>query len=143
MVWWYWMVLGAIFFGTELMLIDAQFYLVFMGISAAIVGLLGMFGIAMPEWAEWVTFGVLSLVSFFTFRKSLYNKIRGGVEGFRESLAGETITVSSDLAAGSDGRIAYRGSEWTALNVGTQNIAGGSKAKVVKVDGLTLHISAD
>ena len=65
------------------------------------------------------------------------------MEGFRDSMSGETVTVPSDLASGSDARIAHRGSEWTALNVGTADIAGGSKAKVVKVDGLTLHISAD
>ena len=78
MTWWSWMVLGAILLGAELLAIDAQFYLVFLGISAALVGLASLLGIAMPEWAQWTTFAVLSLISFFTFRKSLYDKIRGG-----------------------------------------------------------------
>ena len=143
MIWWAWLVVGALVFSAELMFIDAQFYLVFIGISAALVGLAGMFGVPMPEWAQWITFAVLSLVFFFTFRKTLYEKIRGGMEGFRESLAGEKITVPADLEAGKDTRIAHRGSDWTALNVGETDIAGGSKATVVKVDGLTLHIRAD
>ena len=143
MIWWYWMLIGAMLFGAELMFVDAQFYLIFIGISAALVGLAGMLGITLPEWAQWLTFAVLSLVFFFTFRKMLYEKIRGGMEGFRDSLAGETVTVPADLAAGSDARIAHRGSDWTALNVGEKDIAGGSKATIVKVDGLTLHISAD
>jgi len=143
MTWWYWMILGALLFGAELVFVDAQFYLVFLGISAALVGLAGMLGIAMPEWAQWVAFSALSLTFFFTFRKSLYTKIRGGMEGFRDSLAGETVTVPTDLSTGSDTRLPHRGSDWTALNVGQSDIAGGSKAKVVKVDGLTLHISAD
>lgn len=143
MIWWAWLVIGALLFSAELMFIDAQFYLVFIGISAALVGLAGMFGVALPEWAQWIAFAVLSLVFFFTFRKTLYEKIRGGMEGFRESLAGETVTVPADLAAGQDTRLAHRGSDWTALNVGDKDIAGGSKATVVKVDGLTLHVRAD
>lgn len=143
MIWWAWLVIGALLFGAELMFVDAQFYLVFIGISAALVGLAGMFGVTLPEWAQWLTFAVLSLVFFFTFRKTLYEKIRGGMEGFRESLAGETVTVPADLAAGQDARLSHRGSDWTALNVGDNDIAGGSKATVVKVDGLTLHIRAD
>jgi membrane protein implicated in regulation of membrane protease activity len=72
MTWWGWMILGAVLLGAELFAIDAQFYLVFLGISAALVGLAGMVGIAMPEWAQWTAFASLSLIAFFTFRKSLY-----------------------------------------------------------------------
>ena len=39
MEWWHWMVLGAVVLGAELMFVDAQFYLVFIGLSAALVGL--------------------------------------------------------------------------------------------------------
>ena len=39
MTWWGWMVLGAVLFGAELFAVDAQFFLVFLGLSAAIVGL--------------------------------------------------------------------------------------------------------
>ncbi len=83
MTWWGWMVLGAVLFGAELFAVDAQFFLVFLGVSAAIVGLAGMIGISAPEWVQWLAFAFLSLVSMFTFRRSLYQKIRGGVEGFK------------------------------------------------------------
>ena len=33
MTWWSWMVLGAVLLGVELFAIDAQFYLVFLGIA--------------------------------------------------------------------------------------------------------------
>ena len=42
MTWWAWMILGAVLFGAELFAIDAQFYLVFLGVSAAIVGLVAL-----------------------------------------------------------------------------------------------------
>jgi len=143
MTWWGWLVLGAVLLGAELVAIDAQFYLVFLGVSAAVVGLAGMFGLVMPEWAQWMAFAVLSLVFFFTFRKSLYNKIHVGVVGFRENLTGDTVDVELDLAAGAEARIDYRGTKWTAKNIGNETIAGGSKARVVKADGLTLHVEAE
>ncbi len=62
MLWWHWMVLGAVILGAELLAIDAQFYLVFLGVSAALVGLAGLVGISMPEWVQWTTFATLSLI---------------------------------------------------------------------------------
>ena len=143
MTWWGWMVLGAVLLGAELFAIDAQFYMVFLGLSAAMVGLAGLFGLAMPEWAQWVAFATLSLVFFFTFRKALYENIRGGAVGFRATLTGNTVNVDTDLAAGAEARIDYRGTKWTAKNIGNETIAGGSKARVVKADGLTLHVEAE
>ncbi|MEL7185120.1 MAG: NfeD family protein [Pseudomonadota bacterium] len=143
MAWWMWMVLGAVILGAELMVVDAQFYLVFIGISAALVGLADLVGINMPEWAQWTAFGVISLISFFTFRQTLYEKIRGGVEGFRETLDGDTIRIQEDLAAGAEARVEFRGSKWTTRNVGGDTIAAGTRAKVVRVDGLTLHVEPE
>ena len=142
MTWWSWMILGAILLGAELFAIDAQFYLVFLGVAAALVGFAGLFGIAMPEWAQWMAFASLSLISFFTFRKSLYAKIRGGAIGFRETLSGATVNVDEDLAPGAETRLEYRGTKWTVRNVGDVPISAGTRATVVEVDGLTLRIKA-
>lgn len=143
MVWWQWMVIGAILLSAEMFAIDAQFYLVFIGVSAALVGLAGLFGVDMVLWVQWAVFGALSLISMFTFRRQLYEKIRGNVEGFRDSLAGESVQVKEDLASGSETRLEYRGTKWTVRNSGSATISGGSRAKVIKVDGLTLYIEAE
>lgn len=143
MTWWSWMILGAVLLGTEMFAIDAQFYLVFLGISAAIVGLAGLFGLSSPEWVQWVAFAVMALVCFFTFRRSLYEKIRSGAKGFSETMTGSHVDVRSGIAPGGETRLQFRGSEWTARNIGEQEIASGSRAEIVNVDGLTLHIRAD
>lgn len=143
MIWWGWMILGAVLLGAELFAVDAQFYLVFLGVSAALVGLLGLFGIALPEWGQWLAFAALSLFFFFTFRRTLYLKIRGGGEVYPETMSGETIDVSADIEAGKEIRSPYRGSDWTVRNVGEETIKAGSRAKVVNVNGLTLHVVAD
>jgi membrane protein implicated in regulation of membrane protease activity len=95
MTWWAWMILGAVLFGAELFAIDAQFYLVFLGVSAAIVGLLSLLGLAAPEWVEWLVFAGLALISMFTFRKALYEKIRGNVPGFRSGMAAAHVLAET------------------------------------------------
>jgi membrane protein implicated in regulation of membrane protease activity len=137
------MILGAVLLGAEMFAVDAQFYLVFLGVSAALVGLLGLFGIAIPEWGQWLAFAVLSLFFFFTFRRTLYRKIRGGGENYPESISGESITIAEELQPGGEIRTQYRGSDWTVRNVGELKIGSGSRARVVNVVGLTLHVTAE
>ena len=142
MTWWGWMIIGALLLGAELFAIDAQFYLVFLGISAALVGLAGLFGIVMPEWGQWMAFAALSLLSFFTFRKGLYEKIRGGAIGFHETLSGNSVDVPQQLEPGAESRLEYRGTKWTVRNVGESPIPAGTRATIVAVDALTLRIKA-
>ena len=143
MIWWGWMILGVVLLSVELFAVDAQFYLVFLGVSAALVGVAATLGIALPEWGQWLTFASLSLFFFFTFRRILYTKIRGGGEDYPETIAGETISLDNDLAPGSEARTQYRGSGWTVRNVDTKTISGGGRAKVIKVEGITLHVVAE
>jgi len=142
MTWWGWMIIGAVLLGAELFAIDAQFYLVFLGVSAAVVGALGLLGVTMPEWAQWLTFAVLSLLSFFTFRQKLYARISGGAKGFHDSMAGETIKLTQELAPGDEMRAQFRGTDWTLRNIGATPIAAGARAVVIKSESLTLHVSA-
>jgi len=143
MTWWSWMILGAVLLCAELFAVDAQFYLVFLGISAALVGSAALFGVAMPEWGQWLAFALISLLFFFTFRRTLYSKIRGGGEGYRDSIAGESVQILEDLEPGADARTEFRGSKWTVHNAGSTRIVGGTRATVTEVDGLTLHVSGD
>lgn len=143
MTWWAWMILGAAVLGIELFAIDLQFYLVFFGLSAILVGIAGALGVTMPEWAQWAAFSVLSLVFMVTFRRTLYEKLRRGAKGFRGSLTGESINIANALEPGKEAREEHRGAKWTVRNVGADTVPGGSRARVVKVDGLTLHIEAE
>jgi membrane protein implicated in regulation of membrane protease activity len=137
------MILGAVLLGAELFAVDAQFYLVFLGVSAAVVGLAALFGITLPEWGQWLAFAIISVAFFVTFRKTLYDKIRGGGQGYQQKYLGEVVTVSDEIAPGGRGRAQYRGSDWNIQNVGEAAIAAGALAKVVEVDGLTLKVEAE
>jgi membrane protein implicated in regulation of membrane protease activity len=110
-------------------------------LGAAVVGLLSLFGLAMPEWGEWLVFAALALISMFTFRKALYEKIRGNVPGFSGGVAGDFVEVPGNLAAGQSTRASFRGSTWTVVNDGREPIAGGQRARIVRSEGLTLYVS--
>ena len=143
MTWWAWMILGAVLLGVELFAVDAKFYLVFLGVSAAVVGFASLIGINPPEWVQWLAFAVISVVFFATFRKTLYDKLRGGGLGYEQKYLGEIVTVAEEVAAGGRGRAQYRGSDWNIQNVGESAITAGAGARVVEVDGLTLKVEAE
>ena len=77
MAWWAWVCLGLALLGLELGLVDAAFYLVFLGASALIVGLMIGFGVDMPVWGQLVTFAVLAIISMVFFRERFHSLVRG------------------------------------------------------------------
>ena len=140
MIWWGWLVMGAILLGAELFLIDAQFYLFFIGLSAILVGLASMMGIPLPAYFEWLVFGGLSVFFMFTFRRTLYQKLRKGAKGYTATIHGDTVDIDIELGPGDETRAEYRGSVWTVRNTGETIIEAGSRVHVTKVDGVKLHV---
>jgi membrane protein implicated in regulation of membrane protease activity len=142
MPWWGWLIAGIGLLGVEMFVIDAQFYLVFLGASAALVGLLGLAGVGMPEWAEWLTFAALAIVAMVAFRRRVYELVRRQEHPVQERVtAGDRVLVPTRLEPGQSCRVDYRGSSWTARNAGDHTIEAGSEALISRVDGLTLHIT--
>lgn len=143
MEWWYWVILGAVLFGAEIFAIEAQFYLVFIGISAAIVGLLGWLGLDLPVWAQWATFGVLSLISMFSFRKALHAKVHSNQPGYPEGMSGSYLTLENPIDAGQTGRVSFRGTNWTVINEGSVTLDSGSRVQIQRSEGLTLYVGTN
>ena len=141
MAWWIWVVLGAALLAAELFLIDAQFYLVFLGAAAIAVGFADAAGLGGPAWAEWIGFAALSVLGVVAFRGRLYAKLRPAGAGLSEdALAGETGVAREALAPGARGSAELRGTTWTAHNVGTEPIAAGARIRVERSEGLLLHV---
>ncbi len=142
MAWWGWLVVGVGLLAAELFLIDAQFYLVFLGVSAAVVGMLGLTGVALPLWLQWLLFTVLSL-SALAFRRPLYVLARRRSGHVEQPLTlGDRVTVPVYLEPGQSCRVDYRGSTWTARNIDQAAIEAGKEAVIAQIDGLTLRVKA-
>jgi len=54
MQWWAWIAVGAILLGSELAFVDAQFYLVFVGAAALVVGFLSLARADLAVWLQWL-----------------------------------------------------------------------------------------
>jgi len=141
MSWWAWVVAGALLFCAEIFGIDAAFYLIFVGISALIVGIASMLGMNLPFWGELLLFAALSLISMVLFRKRIYDKLRGGAVGIDITPAGDTVLLNTDLRPDEHGRVEYRGSTWSVVNVGGITLKTGERVEIKAVDGTTLKVS--
>ena len=143
MAWWAWMIIAAISLAIEMFVFDAQFYLVFFGISAALVGFLGLAGVDLPDWAQVLALSVLAVTSMVTFRKRAYELVRNRTGQVDERLTvGDRVTVPVRLEPSQTCRVEYRGTSWTARNVDEMPIEAGREAVIARVDGLVLMVRA-
>jgi len=140
MAWWTWFVVGTLLLGIELFAVDAQFFLIFLGASAIVVGLVGMLGIDLPTWLQWVLFSGLAIATIVGFRGRVYAKLRERPLAKVDSDVDQHVKIPEELPPGKTTRVEYRGTAWTVLNVGKQPIPSGEEVRIEAVDGLTLHV---
>jgi membrane protein implicated in regulation of membrane protease activity len=143
MTWWGWIIAGAILLGAELTFVNAQFYLVFIGSAAILVGVITALTPAAPS-AEWALFAVLAIVSMVTFRSRVYRRFRGELPAVNTGPAvGGSITLRAPLAVGESCQAEYGGSFWTVCNDGDAPIPSGTRTRIVSVRDLTLFVRPD
>jgi len=142
MTWWGWVIAGAILFGAELSFVSAQFYLVFIGSAAIMVGLLTAF-LSPPPWTQWALFAALSIISMVAFRNRVYRRFRGQMPPVHAGPPGGVLTLSVPLPVGGTCQTEYRGTFWTVQNDGEAPIPAGTRVRVTSVRDLTLLVKPD
>jgi len=142
MPWWGWMIFGAFLLGSELLGVDAAFYLVFIGLAAILTGFIEVAGFELEPWVQWLIFAGLGLFSMVLFRKKVYEKLRGDGVGYNVGPAGEFVEISETLQPGDSGRLSYRGTDWNVVNEGNSVIEKGARVRISRVDGLTLKVNS-
>ena len=139
MQWWGWIVVGALLLASELF-VPTDFFLVFLGVAALIVGGIGLVGLDAPVWGQWLLFGALSLVLLVAVRGPLKRRMPAGDPRVDDTLVGEIALIHERLAAGATGRAELRGTQWTARNDDATALEPGARARVERVEGLVLHV---
>ena len=142
MPWWSWLVIGFGLMAAELLGVEAAYYLIFVGVAAILTGLVGFAGLDLPIWVQWLLFSTLAIASMVLFRRKLYDRFRGGLPAFGNSLIGVSVSPGEDLPPGGRCRVRLRGSTWDAENAGAGVIEGGRPARVIATDGTLLKVES-
>jgi inner membrane protein len=144
MIWWYWMFLGLVLLGVE-MVTPGGFYILFFGLAALIVGSLTGLGFVQAEWLQWLLFSGLAILSLLVFRGPLLAWMKRQEKDLPavDSIAGESAIPLEDLAVGGTGKAELRGTTWTAHNAGSIPLMRDQRCKVERIEGLTIWITAE
>jgi membrane protein implicated in regulation of membrane protease activity len=142
-LWWHWLVLGLLLALAE-MATPGGFFIIFFGLAALIVGVLAAANLAGPLWTQLLLFSILSVASLLMFRRKLINRFQPDPQAPAvDQLVGELATAIEELGAHGVGRVELRGSAWSARNATGVVLARGARCRVVRVDGLTLHVEPE
>jgi len=139
MTWWGWIIAGAILFGAELSFVNAQFYLVFIGAAAILVGAVTALA-PLAQWAQWALFAALALLSMPAFRSRLYRRFRRDLPAVATGPVGGTLVLPVALAPGATCQAEHGGAYWTVRNAGDDALPAGARVRVTRVHGLTLDV---
>lgn len=120
MPWWGWIVIGMLLLGTELLFVEAEFFLVFIGVSALVTGLVAVAAPGLPDWSHWLVFAAVAVASMVFFRRRVYRALRPqNVPGLKPDFLGDEINVPVALAAGGTCRVELHGHDLAAAQHGT------------------------
>src|SRR5581483_1275774 len=133
-------VAGAILLGAELTFVNAHSYLAFVGSAAIVVGIITALTPALADWAQWVAFALLAIVSMLLFRSSVYRRLHAQAPAVQTGPVGGTITLPVPLAPGESCQAEHGGTYWTVMNDSTTPILPGATARIASVKGLTLLV---
>ncbi|MBZ2185232.1 MAG: NfeD family protein [Bryobacter sp.] len=137
--WWMWMVAGFAMLAAET--IVPGFFLLFFGVGAVFMGLFQLVFPGVPLWIELLIFLAVSSLWLALFRSRLIQWFDSRQPPKQvDRIEGETALVIADIPPGAIGKAELRGASWNALNLGPNTAPSGARYRVVKIDGLTLHI---
>lgn len=136
---WHWFLLGLVLLIAEVLL-GTGYFLIFVAAAALAVGVLAwVMPVAVGWEAQLVLFGVLSVASFFVWRRfSPGNPVsdQPALNRRGHSYVGRTFTLSVPIVNGF-GTLHVDDSQW---RISGGDAAAGTQVRVVAVDGATLKV---
>jgi membrane protein implicated in regulation of membrane protease activity len=144
MEWWSWVSVGVILLAAELF-IPSGMYLLIIGLSLVIVGILSSLGITELVGAgsfegHVLIATIISIAMIFTVRNMVKKLFMCCSTKTKSDIASQTVIPNEDIPSGSSGRGELLGVPWTIKNESKQNLTKGQQYSVTRVDGITLVI---
>ena len=135
-LYWHWWIIGLGLLSLE-MLLPTEFVLVWMGVSAIVTGFLAW---VLPlNWQiELILFGVLSVVSYFGYRKlrPIIESDKPTLNRRGHSYVGRRFTLRDPIVNGI-GTLHVDDSQW---RISGPDLAAGSQVRVCEADGVMLTV---
>ncbi len=134
-----WLIVGLLMLVLELVSVVLVF--VFFAAGALITALLASVGILPDLNTQLFAFSLISVLTLILLRKHTKNLLRqrGSHTEYNE-FAGETAMVVRDIPALGEGKIYYRGAEWSAISAAHLPIEAGSKVIIRQSEGIKLIV---
>jgi membrane protein implicated in regulation of membrane protease activity len=139
MAWWVWIVLGGVLLVAEVFL-PTDFFLVFFGVAAFILGILGLTLPPLSPVIQWLLYAALSVISLLAFRRRLQRRFAHKQDVTVDAIVGQAAVAQDAIAPGDRGRVELRGTTWTAHNVGAVALGTGDRCVVDAIHGLSLDV---
>ncbi len=143
----FWFLLGVVFLFLEAL--TPGVFLVFFGIGAWVTGTVVFF--APPgQSTQWLIFMIVSVVTLALLRRKLQTLFHGRLAKtdnlddpvFTDRYVGQRVLVLEETGPDQPGLAELNGTNWGARTEGP-TLPAGARARVVRLDGLTLIIAAE
>lgn len=135
---WMWLILGFLLVAAEL--VSGAFIILFFGIGGILTAVLAAVGV--HELPIQVTFfAVVSTGMLFLFRRRFVKTPSD--EEKQKALSpdiGIRVTLSEGLPAHGEGTIAYQGTHWTAVNLGSDELERGASVQIERTEGIKIFV---
>lgn len=132
----FWALLGLGLLAAEM--ITLTFFFAFFGVSALAVAGLRLLGVQNLA-ANILLFSAIGSIGLLLFRKRLRLALASTTEKF-EVDQDSIIRLTESLPPNGEGRVQYQGTTWSAVNEESTELLAGSQARVVRVQGIKLHV---
>ncbi|MBN2424019.1 MAG: NfeD family protein [Calditrichaceae bacterium] len=134
-----WFIIGLVFILLEFIM--PGFIIVFFGVGAWVTSLVCLvFDINLT--AQLFLFIIISVLSLQIFRKYLKTRFFSDNEKIGDILEdefiGKTAIVEVPIKAGFEGRVMFKGAQWTATS--EADIKKGAKVKIIDKESITLKV---
>lgn len=133
---WVWAALGVILIIIEVL--TFTFILIFLGIGAIVTAITTGLGLTTEIETQLAVFSATSVITVLLLRKTAKGLYSSGEFQFEH--IGVKVTVVTEIPAGREGSVLYRGSRWIAFSDKEEAIPEGSTVKITAVDGIRLKV---
>jgi membrane protein implicated in regulation of membrane protease activity len=140
MSWWIWVLAGLALLAAEFA--SSTLHVGFFAVGALVVALLVGVGLDLPLWMQLAICTLTTILAFVYIRPILVRKLKLDFKPVVDTMVGGQARAMDDIAVADMGKAEFRGTTWSARNVGETALARGQRCVVAGIEGLVIQIKA-